>query len=56
MEVEGVKVTSLVDSGACMSAMVKSFAGGVRFRILSLFLPYLDIESTGGEGYHIMDM
>ena len=24
--VEGVPITSLVDSGACMSAMVKSFA------------------------------
>ena len=26
VEVKGVKITSLIDSGACMSAMVKSFA------------------------------
>ena len=54
--VEGVPITSLVDSGACMSAMVKSFAKELRLEIKPL-KTILDIESTGGgEQYHITDM
>ena len=53
--VEGVPITSLVDSGACMSAMVKSFAKELRLEIKPL-KTILDIESTGVEQYHIMDM
>ena len=54
-EVEGVKITSLVDSGACMSAMVKSFAEELKLEIKPLST-ILDIESTGGGGYHTMGM
>ena len=46
-EVEDVKITSLVDSGACMSAMVKSFAEELNLEIKPLST-ILDIESTGG--------
>ena len=46
-EVKGVKITSLVDSGACMSAMVKSFAEELQLEIKPLST-ILDIESTGG--------
>ena len=47
VEVEGVKVTSLIDTGACMSAMVKSFAEELDLEIKPLST-ILDIESTGG--------
>ena len=46
-EVEGVKITSLVDSSACMSAIVKSFAEELNLEIKPLST-ILDIESTGG--------
>ena len=46
-EVEGVKITSLVDTGACMLAMVKSFAEELNLEIKPLST-ILDIESTGG--------
>ena len=45
--VEGVPITSLVDSGACMSAMVKSFAEELQLEIKSL-KTILDIEGMGG--------
>ena len=45
--VEGVPITSLVDSGACMSAMVKSFAEELQLEIKPL-KTILDIEATGG--------
>ena len=45
--VEGIPITSLVDSGACMSAMVKSFAEELQLEIKSL-KTILDIEGTGG--------
>ena len=54
-EVEGVKITSLVDSGACMSAMVKIFAEELNLEIKPLST-IVDIESTGGGGYHTMGM
>ena len=47
VEVEGVKVTSLVDIGACMSAMVKSFADELDLKIKPLST-ILDIEGTRG--------
>ena len=46
-EVEGVKITSLVDSHVCMSAMVKSLADELKLEIKPLST-ILDIESTGG--------
>ena len=45
--VEGIPITSLVDSGVCMSAMVKSFAEELRLEIKPL-KTILDIEGTGG--------
>ena len=45
--VEGILITSLVDSGACMSAMVKSFAEELQLEIKPL-KTILDIEGTGG--------
>ena len=45
--VEGVPITSLADSGACMSAMVKSFAEELQLEIKPL-KTILDIEGTGG--------
>ena len=45
--VEGIPITSLVDSGACMSAMVKSFAEELQLEIKPL-KTILDIEGTGG--------
>ena len=45
--VEGVPITSLVDSGACMSAIVKSFAEELQLEIKPL-KTILDIEGTGG--------
>ena len=44
--VEGVSITSLVDSGPCMSAMVKSFAEELQLEIKPL-KTILDIEATG---------
>ena len=44
-EVKGVKITSLVDSGACMSAMVKRFAEELNLEIQPLST-ILDIESN----------
>ena len=45
--VEGIPITSLVDSGACMSAMVKSFAKELQLEIKPL-KTILDIEGRGG--------
>ena len=45
--VEGIPITSLVDSGACMSAMVTSFAEELQLEIKPL-KTILDIEGTGG--------
>ena len=45
--VEGIPITSLVDSGACMSAMVKSFAKELQLEI-KLLKTILDIEGMGG--------
>ena len=45
--VEGIPITSLVDSGACMSAMVKSFAEELQLKIKPL-KTILDIEGMGG--------
>ena len=44
--VEGVPITSLVDSGPCMSAMVKSFTEELQLEIKPL-KTILDIEATG---------
>ena len=51
--VEGDKITSLVDSGACMLAMVKSSAEELQLEINPLST-ILYIESTGGGGYHMV--
>ena len=45
--VQGVSITSLVDSGACMSAMVKSFAEELQLEIKPL-KTIVDIEAMGG--------
>ena len=45
--VDGVPITCLVDSGSCMSAMVKSFARALDLEIKPLNT-ILDIEVTGG--------
>ena len=45
--VDGVPITCLVDSGSCMSAMVKSFAKELKLEIKPLHT-ILDIEVTGG--------
>ena len=45
--VEGIPINSLVDSGACMSAMVKMFAEELQLEIKSL-KTILDIEGMGG--------
>ena len=45
--VDGVPITCLVDSGSCMSAMVKSFAKALGLEIKPL-KTILDIEVTGG--------
>ena len=52
--VDGVSITSLVDSGANMTAITKSFAEELLLEIKSL-QSILDIEATGGGGmvpYH----
>ena len=45
--VDGIPITCLVDTGACMSAMVKSFAKELKLEIKPL-KTILDIEVTGG--------
>ena len=45
--VDGVPITCLIDSGSCMSAMVKSFAKALNLEIKPLHT-ILDIEVTGG--------
>ena len=45
--VKGVPITSLIDSGANMSAITKSFAEELQFEIKGLET-ILDIEATGG--------
>ena len=45
--VDGVPITCLIDSGSCMSAMVKSFAKALNLEIKPLNT-ILDIEVTGG--------
>ena len=47
VEIEGVKTTALIDIGACMSAMTKSFAEALELELKSLD-SILDIEGTGG--------
>ena len=47
VKVEGVETTSLIDTGACMSAMTKSFAEALKLDLKSLDT-ILDIEGTGG--------
>ena len=54
-EIEGVPIMSLVDLGACMSAMVKNFAEELKLEIKPV-KTILDIESTGGGGYPTMAM
>ena len=44
---EGVETTALIDTGACMSAMTKSFAEALKLDLKSLDT-ILDIEGTGG--------
>ena len=53
--VQGIPITSLVDSGACMLAMVKSFAEELQLEIKPL-KTILDIEGMGVVQYHIMGM
>ena len=45
--VEGVPISSLVDSGACMPTMVKSFAEELQLEIKPL-KTILDVEAMGG--------
>ena len=47
VEIEGVKTTALIDTGACMSAMTKSFAKALELELKPLNT-ILDIEGTGG--------
>ena len=47
VEIEGVKATALIDTGACMSAMTKSFAEALELELKPLN-SILDIEGTGG--------
>ena len=47
VEVEGVPITALIDSGANLSAITKSFAEELQLDIKEL-LTILDIEPTGG--------
>ena len=53
--VEGVPITSLVDLGACMSAMVKSFAKELQLEI-KLLKTIFDIEAMGVVQCLIMGM
>ena len=45
--VEGIPITSLVDSGANMSAITRSFAKELKLKVHKLN-KLLDIEGTGG--------
>ena len=47
VEIERVKTTALIDTGACMSAITKSFAEALELELKSLD-SVLDIEGTGG--------
>ena len=47
VKIEGVETTALIDTGACMSAMTKSFAEALELELKSLN-SMLDIEGTGG--------
>ena len=47
VKVEGVETTALIDTGACMSAMTKSFAEALKLDLKTLDT-ILDIEGTGG--------
>ena len=47
VKVEGVETTALIDTGACMSAITKSFAEALELELKSLD-SILDIEGTGG--------
>ena len=47
VKIEGVEITALIDTGACMSAMTKSFAEALELDLKSLN-SVLDIEGTGG--------
>ena len=53
--VEGIPITSLVDSGACMSAMVKSFAKKLQLKIKPLKQYWILREQEVAQ-YHIMGM
>ena len=47
VKIEGVETTALIDTGACMSAITKSFAEALELDLKSLD-SVLDIEGTGG--------
>ena len=47
VEIKGFKTTALIDTGACMSAMNKSFAEALELELKPLD-SILDIEGTGG--------
>ena len=47
VKIEGVETTALIDTGACMSAMTKSFAEALELDLKSLN-SMLDIEGMGG--------
>ena len=47
VKIEGVETTAPIDTGACMSAMTKSFAEALELELKSLN-SMLDIEGTGG--------
>ena len=47
VKIEGVEMTALIDTGACMSAITKSFAEALELDLKPLD-SVLDIEGTGG--------
>ena len=47
VKIEGVETTALIDTGACMSAMTKSFAEALELDLKSL-ISMLNIEGMGG--------
>ena len=55
VKIEGVETTALIDTGACMSAITKSFAEALELDFKSLDT-ILDIEGTGEEKFLIMGM
>ena len=55
VKIEGVETTALIDTGACMSAMTKSFADALELELKSLN-SMLHIEGTGGVKFRIMGM